>query len=183
VIADAGAELGQTLNTTDVIARLIDDQQLEISFQLASSDFGRLWQSGLIGRKISGRWTLGDIAFDLPATIARVVPTIDPASGGVAVFATIDDQHRDIPLRPGAFIEVEMEDRLYQDVVELPASALFDRDKVYVVEDDRLKEMKVDLVAARGDRVLIETDIAEGVEVVISRLAEIGPGLKVEVVE
>ena len=183
VIADAGAELGQTLNGSDVIGRLIDDQQLEISFQLASSEFGRLWQNGLIGRKIRGRWALGDIAFILPATIARVIPAIDPASGGVTVFATIDDQHRDIPLRPGAFIEVEMEDRLYQDVVELPASALFGRNKVYVIEDDRLRETVVDLVAMRGDRVLITTDIAEGAKVVVSRLAEIGPDLKVEIVE
>ena len=183
VVADVGAELGQTLNATDVIGRLIDDQQLEISFQLASSDFGRLWQNGLIGRKVSGRWALGDIVFTLPATIARVVPTIDAASGGVTVFATINDQHQDIPLRPGAFIEVEMEDRLYQNVVELPASALFGQDKIYVIEDNRLKEAIIDLVATRGDRILITTDIAEGAEVVISRLAEIGPDLKVEIVE
>ena len=183
VIANVGAELGQRLTATDLIGRLIDDQQLEISFQLSFSDFGRLWQSGLIGQKVSGRWTLGKTTFVLPATIARVVPTIDPASGGVTVFATIDDPHQGIPLRPGAFIEVEMQDRLYEDVVELPASALFGKDRVYVIEDDHLREMTVDLVAARGDVVLIDTDLVEGAEVVISRLAEIGPGLKVEVVE
>lgn len=183
VIADVNAQLGQQLGVNDAIARLIDDQTLEISFQLSDADFGRLWQSGLIGRKVTGRWKLGRAEFALPATIARVVPTIDPASGGVTVFARIDDRHHDVPLRPGAFIEVEMLDRLYEDVVELPASALFGGSTVYVIEDSRLRAETVGLVAARGDRVLIETDIANGTTVLASRLAEVSPGLLVEVVE
>lgn len=183
VITDVDAQIGRQLNVNDAIARLIDDRNLEISFQIADTDFGRLWQSGLIGRKVVGRWKLGAAVFALPATIARVVPTIDPASGGVTVYASIDDNHEDIPLRPGAFIEVEMLDRLYEDVVELPASALFAENKVYVIEDNRLRAETVELVATSGDQVLIATDIANGAMVLTSRLAEVGPGLKVEVVE
>jgi RND family efflux transporter MFP subunit len=183
VIADVNAQIGQQLGINDAIARLIDDQSLEISFQLSDADFGRLWQSGLIGRKVTGRWRLGRAEFALPATIARVVPTIDPSAGGVTVYASLDDNPEGVPLRPGAFIEVEMLDRLYQDVVELPASALFGDSTVYVIEDRRLRAETVDLVVARGDRVLIETDIADGASVLASRLAEVGPGLLVEVVQ
>ena len=92
-------------------------------------------------------------------------------------------RHDGVPLRPGAFIEVEMLDRLYEDVVELPASALFDKSTVYVIESNRLRAEAVDLVATSGDQVLIATDIAEGVMVLTSRLAEVRPGLKVEVVQ
>ena len=183
VIADIDAQIGKQLNTNDVIARLIDDHSLEISFQLADADFGRLWQSGLIGRKVTGRWKLGSSVFAFPATIARVVPTIDPTSGGITIFASIDDALEDVPLRPGAFIEVEMQDRLYQDVVALPASALFGRSTVYVIEDNHLRAETVDLVASQGDQVLIATDIADGAAILSSRLAEVGPGLRVEVVE
>ncbi|MDH3662572.1 MAG: HlyD family efflux transporter periplasmic adaptor subunit, partial [Alphaproteobacteria bacterium] len=90
VIADVDAQIGKQLSANDAVARLIDDQSLEIGFQLADADFGRLWQSGLIGRKVIGRWKLGKAVFTLPATIARVVPTIDPASGGIAVYARLD---------------------------------------------------------------------------------------------
>ena len=183
VIANVDAEIGQQLGANDVIARLIDDRSLEISFQIADTDFGRLWQTGLIGRKVTGNWRLGTSTFTLPATIERVIPTIDPASGGVTVYASLDDSHDDVPLRPGAFIEVDMLDHLYEDVVELPASALFDKSTVYVIEDDRLRAETVDLVATSGDQVLIATDIADGVSVLTSRLAEVGPGLRVEVVE
>ncbi|MGI9484677.1 MAG: efflux RND transporter periplasmic adaptor subunit [Geminicoccaceae bacterium] len=183
VIADVDAEIGEQLGVNDAVARLIDDQALEIGFQLADADFGRLWQTGLIGRKVKGSWRLGASVFTLPATIERVVPTIDPASGGVTVYARIDGRHDGVPLRPGAFIEVEMLDQLYEDVVELPASALFDKSTVYVIESNRLRAEAVDLVATSGDQVLIATDIAEGAMVLTSRLAEVGPGLKVEVVE
>ena len=91
VVADVDAQIGRQLNVNDAVARLIDDRALEIGFQLADADFGRLWQSGLIGREVTGRWRLGAAVFTLPATIARVVPTIDPASGGVTVYARIDD--------------------------------------------------------------------------------------------
>lgn len=183
VVTDVDAQIGRQLNANDAVARLIDDSSLEISFQLADADFGRLWQSGLIGREVIGRWRLGSATFTLPATIARVVPTIDPASGGVTVYARLDGDHDDMPLRPGAFIEVEMQDRLYENVVELPASALFGNSTVYVIEDDRLRAEDVDLIAADGDRVLIATDIVEGAQVLTSRLAEVGPGLRVEVIE
>ena len=183
VIANVDAQIGKQLGTNDAIARLIDDRSLEIGFQLSDADFGRLWQSGLIGREVVGRWRLGAATFALPATIARVVPTIDPASGGVTVYAHIDGDHDDVPLRPGAFIEVEMQDRLYEDVVELPASALFGEDTVYVIDDDRLRAKAVDLVAISGDQVLIRADIAEGTSVLTSRIAEVASGLRVEVVE
>jgi RND family efflux transporter MFP subunit len=183
LVAEVSAQIGKRLGSGDAIARLIDDQRLEISLELPDTDFGRLWQGGLIGREVIGRWRLGATTFEIPARIARVVPTIDAASGGVTVYAEITGSIEDVPLRPGAFIEVEMPDRLYRDVVELPASALFGGDTVYIVENERLRPASVDLVAAHGDQVLIQADLEDGMPIVTSRLAGIGPGLKVKVVE
>jgi RND family efflux transporter MFP subunit len=180
---DIGAQIGQQLGSNDAILRLIDDQKLEISFQLADSDFGRLWQSGLIERAVKGRWKLGATTFDVSAKVTRVVPRIDAASGGVTVYAEIVDNPENVPFRPGAFIEVELPGKLYQDVVELPASALFGNDTVYVVDEGRLEAATVELVAALGNSVLINADLRDGAAVVTSRLAEIAPGLKVKVVE
>jgi len=182
-ITDVDAQIGKQLSKSDSIARLIDDRKLEISFQLADADFGRLWQNGLIGREITGRWRLGETAFNLTGEVARVVATIDSRSGGVTVYAGITGDLSGIPLRPGAFIEVEMQDKLYENVVALPASALFAGDTVYVVEDDRLRPETVALVATDGGDILIDADLADGVPIVTSRLAGIAPGLKVKVAE
>ncbi len=183
VVTEVGAQLGKQLSSNDTIARLIDDQQLDISFQLPEADFGRLWEQGLIGRYVIGRWRLGTTVFDIEAKVDRLVSTIDSSSGGVTIYAKVTDNPSKAPLRPGAFIEVEMEDQLYENVVELPTSALFEGNTVYVVNDDRLQPEKVELVAVSGDNVLVRADLKDGIPVVTSRLAEIAPGLKVKVVE
>ena len=183
VVTEVGAQIGQQLSAGDVIARLIDDQRLDVAFQLSERDFGRLWEEGLIGRDLTARWRLGTVIYGIRARIERVVSTIDPTSGGVTLHAGITENPDGAPLRPGAFVEIEMADRLYKDVTELPASAVFDGDTVYVVVDDHLQAEAVDLIATRGDHVLIDTDIEDGTSVVTSRLTGITEGLKVEVVE
>ena len=70
--------------------------------------------------------------------MARIELTIDPSSGGVEVYAEITANPDGAPLRPGAFVEILLPDRLHQQVVELPASALYRGDTVYAIADGRL---------------------------------------------
>jgi hypothetical protein len=72
-------------------------------------------------------------------------------------------------------------DMVYEQVALLPASALFDGDTVYAVEDGRLVERRVALVADRGRQVLVQGELAAGEPILTSRLAEVASGLKVEI--
>jgi len=180
-VTEVEAAVGKWVNAGDPIARLIDENRLEVRFVLTDADFGRLWQDGLIGRPLIANWRLGRTSFTLEGKVVRVESTIDPASGGVQVFAEIIGNPDDAPLRPGAFVEVLLPDRVYQQVVELPASALFNGDTVYAVEDGRLAARAVELVADRGLQILVQGELAAGEPVLTSRLAEIAPGLKVQI--
>jgi multidrug efflux system membrane fusion protein len=182
-VTEVGASAGKMVGVGDPVARLIDRGRLEIRFQLDDTDFGRLWQDGLIGRPVDAIWRLGGTTFPVEGEVARVEPTIDPASGGVTVFALITANPDGAPLRPGAFVEIEIPDVGYERVVELPASALYAGDTVYAVGGERLQAREVELVAARGERVWVRGDIADGDVIATSRLAEAGPGLKVTVRE
>ena len=175
------AALGKWVNPGDPIARLIDEDSLEIRFTLADTDFGRLWRDGLVGRPLQASWRLGRTTFPLQGEVTRVESTIDPASGGVEVFAAITGNPEAAPLRPGAFVEVLLPDQLYEQVVELPASALFHGNTVYAVEDGRLAARAVELVADRGLQILVQGDLLAGEPVLTSRLAEVAPGLKVQI--
>jgi RND family efflux transporter MFP subunit len=180
-VTEVEAARGKWVNPGDPIARLIDEDSLEIRFTLADTDFGRLWRDGLIGRPLQASWRLGSTTFPLQGEVARVESTIDPASGGVEVFAAITGNPEAAPLRPGAFVEVLLPDQVYQQVVELPASALFHGDTVYAVEDGRLAARAVELVADRGLQILVQGELAAGEPVLTSRLAEVAPGLKVQI--
>jgi RND family efflux transporter MFP subunit len=175
------AARGKWVNPGDPIARLIDEDSLEIRFTLTDTDFGRLWRDGLIGRPLQASWRLGRTTFPLRGEVTRVESTIDPASGGVEVFAAITDNPEGAPLRPGAFVEVLLPDQLYQQVALLPASALFHGDTVYAVEDGRLAARAVELVADRGAQILVQGELFAGEPVLTSRLAEVAPGLKVQI--
>jgi len=175
------AARGKWVNRGDPIARLIDQGSLEIRFTLSDTDFGRLWRDGLIGRPLQANWRLGGTTFPLVGEVTRVESTIDPASGGVQVFAAITGNPEAAPLRPGAFVEIMLPDQVYQQVALLPASALFHGDTVYAVEDGRLEARTVELVADRGLQILVQGELATGEPVLTSRLAEVAPGLKVQI--
>ena len=66
--------------------------------------------------------------------------------------------------------------------VRFPAP-LFHGDTVYAIADGRRLPRSVDLVADLGTRILVRGQLDAGEPIVTSRLAEIGPGLRVEVSE
>lgn len=180
-VTDVSAAVGKRVGEGDPLARLIDEARFEIRFPLGDADFGRLWQDGLIGRELQANWRLGGSVFTLEAEVARVQATIDPASGGVDVYARITSNPQHAPLRPGAFVEVLLPDRTYERVVELPLAALYGGSRVYAIDaDGELSERSVTVLDRRHDTVLVQGNLTAGEPIVTSRIAEIAPGLKVE---
>ena len=178
-IADPAAQLGERLREGDRVARLIGSAVLEARFHLPDAAFGRSLQESL-GRDATVVWRLGPRTERFAATVTRIDGEVDPGTGGVAAYARLlaDDSAAFAALRPGAFVEVLAPDRLYRRVARLPAAALHG-DRVYAVVDGRLEAREVDAVARDGATVLVAGALEEGDEVAITRLTEIGPGLKV----
>ena len=178
-IADPSAQLGERLRAGDRVARLIGSAGLEARFHLPDAAFGRSLQESL-GRAATVLWRLGPRTERFAATVTRIDGEVDPGTGGVAAYARLraDDSAAFAALRPGAFVEVLAPDRLYRRVARLPAAALHG-DRVYAVVDGRLEAREVDAVARDGGTVLVAGALEEGDAVAVTRLTEIGPGLKV----
>ncbi len=177
------AELGKRLAVNAPIARVVDLDRMEVKFHLSDAQYGRILaaEGEVTGRPARASWRAGNERLEYDARVDRVAPSIDPASGGVDFYARLTGRDIEKSLRPGAFVEVRMPDRAYRQVVPLPDSALHGEDLVYVVEDGRLAPRQVRVAARVGDQVLIAEGVAPGAQVVTTRFAEIGPGLRVEV--
>ena len=177
------AALGKRLGTNDRVARLLDLERLEARIHLSDAEYGRLVSApgGLVGRPVRVVWRAGDRAFSYRASIGRAQSEVDPASGGVTVHAPIADAGPDSPLRPGAFVEVRIPDRLYRQAARLPETALIGGDTVYAVVDGRLEPRLVELLARVGNDVVVVGEIADGERIAATRFPEIGPGVKVGV--
>ncbi len=188
-LVDTDAGIGKRVGLGDRIARLIDANRLEARFHLSNSEYARLLgggdDGGYRGRDAEVIWRIGGATYEFKAVIDRVDGVVDAESGGVDLYARILGHGAEGVLRPGAFIEVRLNDRLYRDVVRLPESALHDDggggERVYVVVKDRLEARAVEVLLRGGNDVLLRGPLKDSERVVVTRLPEIGPGLLVAV--
>lgn len=184
-LMESAAAVGRIMSTNDTVARIIDADTLEARFQLTDSDYARLLaaKGGLIGRDAEIRWRIGSETFIFAAHIARAGAQIDAAAGGVFLYARIDKADPTIPLRPGAFVQVAIRDRQYDDVIRLPAGAVEGGQAVYRVAGERLERVAVSIVRRLGRDVLLQPTepdaLPDGAEIVTERFPEIGPGIRV----
>ncbi|MDE0680722.1 MAG: efflux RND transporter periplasmic adaptor subunit [Gammaproteobacteria bacterium] len=188
VLVDVNANLGKQLSTSDRVARIVDPASLEVGFPLSNEQYGRLMSEGsLMGRPARIFWKVGEVELEYGARIERLGGEIAAASGGVRVFAELLDTSIDTPLRPGAFVRIELDDRLYPAVAAIPETALYGEDQVFVVESGRLKSRLVELHGYDGELMLLgraqENALRDGEQVVITQLREAGENARAVVVE
>jgi RND family efflux transporter MFP subunit len=184
-LADTAAQPGERLAVGDRVARLIDPTRLEVRFHMSEDDFGRLFAGpdGAGQHEARVVWRVGNRALAFDAVIARQGSEIDPTTGGVTLYARVRgaDRRGLELLRPGAFVEVIVPDRMFRQVARLPATALYGETTVYAVVEGRLEPRKVALLRRVDGEVLVTGEIAAGDVVATTRFTEIGPGVKVAI--
>lgn len=180
IVSNPDAEVGKLVGVNDRIATLIATDRLEARFSLSDSQYGRLVQAGdLEGREVDVIWRAGETTITRRAMVARVAANAGEA--GFTVHATFVENGGTFDvLRPGAFIEVRMQDVPRPDAIILPGSALYNG-SVYVIEDSRLRQVAVDVLAFSEEGVIVRGDIPAGVRVLASRLTAPATGQRVEV--
>ncbi|MEQ8234880.1 MAG: efflux RND transporter periplasmic adaptor subunit [Gammaproteobacteria bacterium] len=176
---DVRLALGQVLAAGERIGRLLSADELEASFELPESDYARLTAAdALIGRPVTVTWRLGDDVREFDAVLARSGAEIDPTVGGIRLFATLDDDAVSRGLRAGAFVEVRIPDVVYRDVYRLPPKAIAANGQVFMLVDERLAAVDVEIVRNLGDAVLVRGALDPSHPVVARAFAGIGPGLR-----
>jgi len=188
VVHEVSANLGKQLSVNDQVAEVIDIGRLEVRFSLSNAQFGRVIDDGepVKGRSVSVTRQVGSEVLRFRATLARVGAEIDSTTGGVDLYAVIDEV-AETPLRPGAFVWVTMKDKVFRKVFKAPDSALYGENTVYIVRDERMESREIKVLGYTGDDVLFEaageTAVVDGDRVVTTQIREGGEGVRVEVRE
>ena len=183
VVRSSTVEVGRLVAANDVAVALYDDGALDVRFTLTDAQYGRIATDAdpLIGRPVEIVWTVGDASYDYAGTVTRIGADIASDRGGVDVFARIAPSRAPVQLRPGAFVEVAVPDRLYADAARLPETALHGADTVYVIVDGRLESRRVELGAYDGADVIVTGGLVAGERVLSTRLSHVEDGLRVTV--
>lgn len=179
ILVDVSAAIGKRVGDNDRIARIVDGDHLEALFHVSDAQYGRLAAAGGVkGRPAEIIWRTGQSSIRFAATLERVQGEFDAASGGVWVYAPIQDAETFNGLRPGAFVEAETPDIRYGNAARLPEAAVHDGARVYVLQDGRLAEREIQVLGRDSGDVVVAGDLRDGDAVVTTRIPEIGQGLK-----
>lgn len=170
---------GRLVQANEKLAMLVDPNALEVAFRVSTAQYSRLLDP--VGRLIPSLITarLDVSGADLIATgvITRDAAAASQGQSGRLLFARLDDAPG---FKPGDFVTVQVREPEISGVALLPASAL-DADSTVLVLDpeDRLEELKVELVRRQGDDILVRGEGLEGREVVAGRTPLLGGGIRV----
>lgn len=181
VVNSASAEVGRFVGSNDLVAAMYDDGALEARFTLTDAQFGRISVDAdpLIGREVEVVWAVGRSRYVYSGEIERIAAEVASTRGGVEVVARIDPTGSEIQLRPGAFVEIDVPDRLYTESYRIPETALYNGDAVYVIEEGLLSRRPVEVAAFDGEDVIIASGLKDGDVVMTTHLTQADDGVRV----
>jgi len=181
VVSENNASEGRLLGANDMVISMYRDDLLEVRFTLTDQRFGRIQsdKDGVMGREVEVIWSVGGEEFRYPAVIDRIGAQITSDRGGVEVIARIQADVKETPLRPGAFVEIIVPDKVFEAKYKIPETALYDNDTVYVDIEGQLVARKIRLLARDGNAIIVEGELNDGERVLTTRIAEISEGLNV----
>ncbi len=182
IVQSEAAELGRLVSVNDAVVSLYASDRFEVRFTLSDNQYGRLLaESGtVVGRQVEVTWYLGNTPVVYPATVIRIGAEVASTRGGVDLIAAIDDTKSDVPLRPGAFVEVSLKDQTYHDSFRIPETAYYGEGTVYVIRDSRLEPRQVTSLAIDDGYILVQGDLRSGETLLSTRIPEAGEGLLVK---
>lgn len=171
-VYDAAAALVR-LPLTDQQAALIN---LPLAFGKAQQDLPQVILRGVIAGN----------PYEWRGVITRTEASLDPQSRMYYAVVEIPDPFdpfkNKLPLIMGMYVDAEVIGKPIADVVQLPKTALFRRDKIYYLDaEQRVQEKTVKILRMDDTRVWVQGDIQKGDAIVLERQGYLTLGTKVAI--
>ncbi len=184
-VSGVSSHVGRMVSANDKVATLIDRDWIEARFTMSDEQFGRIVsrEGSLIGRPVTVDWVLGESTFSYKAKVERLGAQVSSSTGGIEVFARLENPADPVAIRPGAFVEIKIPDSKFEEVFRIASTSLYSGDTVFVVENKRLVSRKVQVVGGDGDDLLVRGALKTGERVLTTRISTPGDGVLVEEVE
>lgn len=107
--------------------------------------------------------------------MSRMVPVV------VEVPRPLDTSEGKPPLFPGAFVKVLIAGRTLENAVAVPRDAIRGQERVWLVNDDRLHVVSLDIVRADNEFAYVISGVPDGASIVTSALDAVVDGMAVRI--
>jgi len=168
VLYDIKINKGQFLLSNDKVANIFSVDDLEVEFAVPSKIYSNA--QNLIGKDIDVVWEASDTS--LKTTKGKIIRTggkIIEEEGGGKIIAKIDNKNLSIPL--GAFVRVSYPLDEFLNVLKIPETAIYGN-KVYVVENRIARERTVDIKYKGNGYVIIDGNLSDYDQIIITKIPE-----------
>lgn len=170
-VYDAAAALVR-LPLTDLQASLID---LPLAFGKAQQQLPDVTLRGIVAGQ----------PYEWQGKVMRTEASLDPQSrlfyAVVEIPDPFDPFKNKLPLLMGMYVTAEIRGKPIEQVIHLPKSVIFRRDKVYALDDDnRVQEKTIKILRMDDTHVWFVGDIRPGQKLVLERQGYLMPGTQVE---
>ena len=183
VIAEVDAEVGEWVTPSPAgIIDLINPESLYVSAPMDEIDSGRIQLDFPVRVTVDSR--PDEIFAGKVTRIAPYVLDIEAQNRTVEIEVELDDPEIASTLLPGTSADVEVILKTLEDAPRIPTTALFQNNRVLVVEDDVLVEREIETGLRNWDFVEVRSGLEEG-EVVVTSLdrVEVEAGQVVEIIQ
>ncbi len=179
VLTNVTAAPGALVTPNEQVAELIDPAALEVSFRVSTAQYATLLtEDALAGTPITVGLDVGGVSLMADGQISRESGTVGAGQTGRVIFARLDEAPG---LRPGDFVTVVISEPEIDGVALIPAAALAADGTVLAIgEEDRLREVEVELLRRQGNDVIIRARQLTGQMIVAERTPLLGAGIKVD---
>ncbi len=185
-----GVDVGQFVNPGEKLARLFAIDYAEVRLPVSTDDLAILdvpLAGGEEAAEVPVRLTarVGGVEREWTARLVRSEAEIDERTRMLHVVARVDDPYarKDggaAPLPSGLFVKAEITGQPLEDVTVLPAVALRDGDRLYLLDaEDRIQIRSVEVLRRERDEVLIGAGLSPGERVVVSPMRFATEGMQV----
>ena len=179
VVSELKVSQGDRVRADDALMRLQNPAAIEVRTQIPARYAESVTRGLAAGQSMSALVQAGEET--ITGTLVRISGQTREASGGVDSFVRFAQPPR--ALRLGSTVRVFLDLPPEQDVIAIPAEALYGRSQVYKLVDERMKMIEVERVGERarpegGTEVLIRTaQLADGDSIVVTKLSNAADGL------
>jgi RND family efflux transporter MFP subunit len=195
LVQTRSVDIGQLVAPGAPIATLVGTDSFWVQVTIPVGRVSRIDVPGLRGAKQGSsariRQRTGEGVVERSGRVVRLLGDLDPAGRMARLLVEIDDPLAlraetapGAPLLLGAYVEVVIEGRELDNVVELPREALQDGDTVHLVgSGDKLVVREVEVVWRQREHVLVGKGLGAGERVIVSPLSAPMAGMKIKVAE
>ncbi len=178
IIAERYVSLGDRVNVSRPLFKLVDNRILRVDGWVAQKDIAKLE----IGQEASITTTASSV-HNYIARLVRISPVVDPTFGKVKV--TFELPGRGVKLKPGQFVELELVLETHHDVQQMVKKALVYEagiPVVFLAKDSLAFRRRVELGLETGDLVEIISGIDPGDSVIVEGQATLRDSARIKIV-